>query len=204
MRRRLCLFLAVPLAVSACASRAFDQHVAAGRWTEAAATFSQDSTLHGNEHALYRAAVIHASPDLGAYQPRLARELLIRLLRQHPRSVYRESAVGFIALIDEVDRVRYEAIERQQHLEAARNRLEADIARIGAEIDSARARSEAQVEANSLLRVTVDRLQAILRNRENELAALRVELDRLKAIDLRGPADPANRTTARIDRSRGR
>jgi hypothetical protein len=196
MMRCLCLVLLVPLAAGGCANRAFDQHMAAGRGAEAATAFREDSSLHGNERRLFRAALVHAAPDRGAYEPQRARDLLVRLLDEHPHSVHRESAIGMIALIDEVGKVRSAGIAREQQREAERARLHADIVRLESELGSARSRLAAQDEDNFMLRGTVDRLQAILRDREAQLAVLRTELDRLKAIDLRSTSRPGPSTDA--------
>jgi hypothetical protein len=184
MRARTCLILAISLAATGCATRAFDRHYSAGRWDEAVATFSADSSLHSNDRSLYRAAVILASPDLGAYQPQRARELLVRLLDLHPHSVHREPAVRFIAMIDEMERVRYAAIQRQQRLEAERSRLEDELTRIRADVNIMQEQLRAQNERNADLRGAVDRMERMLRDREEQLTVLRTELDRLKAIDL--------------------
>lgn len=155
-------------------------------------TFSVDSSLHTNDHALYHAAVIYASPDLGAYQPDLARELFVRLLQRHPHSVHRAPAARFIALIDEVDRVRHAGIQRQQQLEVERRILEMDLAQVRDDLEAIQSRLLAQDEQNADLRQAVEQLTRTIRNREEQLAVLRTELDRLKAIDLKVPPGPGH------------
>jgi len=64
-------------------------------------------------------------------------------------------------------------------------RLEATIEALGAELEALRAARDSVGAQNDSLRVSASRLEADLRDREEQMRALRLELQRLKEIDLK-------------------
>lgn len=166
------------VSMSACASsRPFDRLLSERRWAEAAQLFAGDSTLVNDEQALYSAAVLFGSPSKTTYDPERARTLFRRLLSTFPASKYASDAEDRLALIDEVLRART-GTARVRELEARIAELTAQQVRLRAELDSAQAQSEA-------LRRSTARLEADVRDRDEQLRALRLELKQLKEIDLK-------------------
>jgi hypothetical protein len=161
----------------ACASRPFDQLLSEGRWSDAAKLFGRDSTLANDEDALYSAAVLFGSPARSTYDPERARTLFRRLLATFPNSTRVPDAVDRLALLDEVVRAR-NGVARGRELEARISELTAQQARLRAGLDSAQAQSDA-------FRRSAARLEADLRDRDEQLRALRLELKQLKEIDLK-------------------
>lgn len=178
------------IALAACASSPFDRHFEAGRWNDAARAFEADSSLHHRHDALYRAALVYGTPASDAYQPVRARQLLERVLALAPSRDRQEAALGMIRLLDEVERVRRSADQRDQHLRTERDALEREAARLRDRIVSLERRFNQQGEQNDRLRRLAARLAADLREREQRIDALGEELDRLKEIDLRPPPRP--------------
>jgi signal transduction histidine kinase len=185
--RRTATVLAVValLGTAGCASTSFDRHVAAGRWAEAAQAFDADSALHADPRAVYRAALIYGSPDLGTYRPDVARQLLERVLQLRPGARDREFALRFIALLDELERLRAESGAREQELRREIHRLNTEATEIRAELDELKARVAAKEEEGTAMRGLIGRLEMALRDRDQQLRTLREELELLKAIDLR-------------------
>jgi hypothetical protein len=177
--------------VAGCAhTGAFDRTLRAGRWQDAAAEFRSDSALQRNAVALRKAAHIHAMPDSVTWDPDRALELLVRARALAPRAPVPEADERLEAMLEFVVRER-----------AARGAemivLRDSVAGIGAEIDRLRAQLAAQRETNAaheseraVLNRMVAQLEADLRDRETQLAGLRNELDRLKAIDLARSSRP--------------
>jgi peptidoglycan hydrolase CwlO-like protein len=180
-------WIPVALLLGACSVSSFDRHLAAQRWSDAADAFDADSSLLSSDRALYRAALLHASPALPTWEPLRARELLAFLLTEHPGSMHRESALRLVELIDEMESRRMHAEARQQQLETQRARLQNEVADLRTQLNATERRMQATDEESALLRAAVERLQLIVRDREEQLRQLRQELDRLKAIDLRVP-----------------
>jgi FtsZ-binding cell division protein ZapB len=163
----------------ACASaRPFDRLLSEQRWADAAQLFASDSTLLNDEQALYSAAVLFGSPTRKAtYDPERARTLFQRLLSKFPNSKYSSDAQDRVALLDEVLRART-GITRVRELEARISELTAQQGRLRAELDSAQGQSDA-VKRNAA------KLEADVRDRDEQLRALRLELKQLKEIDLK-------------------
>ena len=165
------------LSMWACASRPFDRLLSEQRWADAAQLFAGDSTLANDEHALYSAGVLFGSPSRPTYDPERARILFRRLLTTFPASTYAPDAVDRVALLDEVLRAR-SGIARMRELEARIAELTAQQVRLRAGLDSAQAQSDAS-------RRSAARLEADVRDRDEQLRALRLELKQLKEIDLK-------------------
>ncbi len=188
------LSLSVPAVAAtavACATSRFDQHLEAHRWAQAAHAFEAEPDLQQRADALYRAALLYASPVRDTYRPSHARDLFSRLLQLSPDRTRQEAARGMIGLLDVVagDSVREESLRTEL------DSLRAESGRLQEENASLRTRSETQEELNKVLRSYTVRLEADLRDREQRLRALGDELDRLKQIDLEAPGRTNGSTT---------
>ncbi|MEO8337434.1 MAG: hypothetical protein ABI664_20825 [bacterium] len=162
----------------ACASsRPFDRLLSEHRWSDAAQLFARDSTLINDEEALFSAAMLFGSPSRTTYDPARARTLLQRLLTTFPDSKYVSDAEDRVALLDEALRARTGAVLARD-LEARIAELTAQQVRLRAALDSAQAQSDAS-------RRSTARLEADVRDRDEQLRALRLELRQLKEIDLK-------------------
>lgn len=183
MRRVLGLgFLA---ALSGCASAPFDRFVADGRWSDAARTFSADSALLNNEHALYTAGVFHGTPSRPTYDLERARLLFRRFLDRFPESKYREDVSDRLSMLDEVARMRDSSGVRVRAVETRMAELTVEVQRLRATIDSL-------ATVGDGLRRSTARLEGDLKDRDEQLRALRLELRQLKEIDLK-PRGPVRR-----------
>jgi len=185
LMRRLLLFGV--LFVAGCATSPFERHLAAGRWNDAAHAFRADSSLLDQPRALYRAALVFASPDRDTYDPAAARELFDRLITQHPRSQYADPAQHYTGLLDEIERVRNASLARQQQLERQVQQLQKQIVELQSDIASLEAKIATQSHDAELMTALVVRLEGSMRRCEEQLREARAELDNLKAIDLRNP-----------------
>ncbi len=170
---------------AACAPPAFERDLAARRWDDAARTFAADSSLLDNERALYDAGVLYGSPSRSTYDPERSRELLRRLLSRFPETRYRAAANDRLALIEAVLAVRDSAAARERALTARIADLTADVQRLHASLDSVSGQTDAS-------RRIAARLESDLRDRDDQLKALRLELQQLKEIDLK-PQRPVTR-----------
>jgi hypothetical protein len=169
----------------ACATTTqFDRYVEERRWADAARVFSADSSLLNNERALYAAGVLYGSPERPTYDPAIAGDLLRRLISRFPESKYRGDASSRLALLDQVISARRDSEKRQRELAAEIEALTADTRLLRARLDSVSMQSD-QIRRNST------RLEAELRDRDEQLRSLRRELQRLKEIDLK-PRPPAS------------
>lgn len=180
-----CLAVACTFASTACASTRFNQHFEAQRWSDAALEFSADSaTIRRDERSLFRAAQLFGSPGSSAFDPDRARALFEEFVQRYPGSDRVPSALSFIALLDETQRIRNEAILRERELRNQIRTLTHEIQRLEDRIGWFESRFVAQEEQNATLRRIADRLETNLRDRESQLRTLQEELDRLKDIDL--------------------
>jgi len=162
----------------ACAStRPFDRLLSEQRWTDAARLFATDSTLVNDEQTLYSAAVLFGSPSKPTYDPERARMLFRRLLTSFPASKYVPDAQDRVALLDEALRARA-GTARVRELEARIAELTAQQVRLRAGLDSAQTQTDAA-------RRSTARLEADVRERDEQLRTLRLELKQLKEIDLK-------------------
>jgi len=179
VRRRL-LGATAALLVAACMHPVtqFDRYIAAGQWVDAAREFSSDSLLQNNEEAIYQAAVLHSTPDRTTYDPARARNLFQTLLTKFPGTKHRDDAAARMMLLDDVLRSHRIAAEREKALEDRIAALTRETAMLRARIDSSAAQSDS-------LRATIGRLETSRKAGETELAALKLELQRLKEIDLK-------------------
>jgi hypothetical protein len=169
------------LLVAACVHRTpsqFDRYMASGQWVDAAREFSTDSLLQNDEEAIYQAAILHGTPDRPTYDPTRARGLFQGLLTKFPGSKHRDDAAARMMLLDDVLRTRRVAAARERELEDRIAALTRESATLRVRIDSSATQSDS-------LRGTIARLDALRKDRDTELAALRLELQRLKEIDLK-------------------
>ena len=130
-----------------------------------------------DDWAVLQAARLYSSPDRGAYDLGKARMLLQRLLARNPQSKYRDDARDRLALIEGVLHERDSVTAQRRALDDRIVQLMNDTRRLRASLDSTAAR-------NDTLQRNVSRIEADLRDREDQLRALRLELSRLKEIDL--------------------
>lgn len=156
----------------------FERYVADQNWIAAAREFAADSSLVGNERTLYQAGVVFGTPGLPTYQPVKSRELLNTLLARFPDSPHRWDATARLLLIDEVFRMERTATARERELEDRISTLTRETRELRARIDSATAQGDS-------LRVSISKLEADRREKEEQIKALRLELQRLKEIDLK-------------------
>jgi predicted RNase H-like nuclease (RuvC/YqgF family) len=153
------------------------------RWSDAARAFSADSSLLNDDRALYAAGVLYGSPERPTYDPAIASDVLRRLISRFPQSKYRNDAASRLSLLDQVINARRDAENRQRELAAEIESLTADTRLLRARLDSVSLQSD-QTRRNST------RLEAELRDRDEQLRTLRRELQRLKEIDLK-PRPPS-------------
>jgi len=188
--RRLRTMSAAVLAAAgvACAHPSqFERYIAGEQWSEAAREFDSDSSLLRNERSLYQAGLLYGTPGRATYNPERARGLLSTLLVRFPDTKYRSDAASRVALLDETLRAHRDA-------EAREHELSVRIARLELETRGLRARADSITAQGDSLRAVIGRLEAERHDREEQLRALRLELQQLKDIDLK----PRRRPTAPI------
>lgn len=168
-------------AVAGCATSVFDQHFEQGRYAAAAATFERDSTLHMDERPLFRAGLVHAFPSSAVFDPSLALEYFARLDALFPDNPYRLETQRLGALLEDRLRLQAELELHRSDLDDLRARIAA-LAERERRLERTREERDADVDR---LEAQAAQLESQLRQRSDELAALRQELERLKAIDLR-------------------
>jgi hypothetical protein len=177
------LLLAV---TTSCATSVFDKHFEQGQYEAAAAAFDQDSSLHRNERAVFRAALVRAFPASPAFDPALALAYFARLDALFPDNPHRIEARRIAALLEDRARIQSELEIHRSDLDELRSRITAFAER--------QRRMEQQGEERDAevarLETLAAQLESRLRQRSGELAALRQELERLKAIDLRSSRSP--------------
>jgi hypothetical protein len=187
MRRALLGIVTVLVAACVRPATQFDRYMAAGQWVDAAREFSNDSLLQNDEEAIYQAAVLHGTPDRPTYDPTRARGLFQGLLTKFPGTKHRDDAAARMMLLDDVLRTRRVAAARERELEDRIAALMRDAQTLRVRIDSSAAHSDS-------LRGAIARLETVRKDRETELAALRLELQKLKEIDLKPrPTRPPSR-----------
>jgi len=116
--------------------------------------------------------------DVVRYDPTRARGLFQGLLTKFPGTKHRDDAAARMMLLDDVLRTRRVAAARERDLEDRIAKLERETQTLRVRIDSSAAQSDS-------LRGVIARVETLRKDRETELAALRLELQRLKEIDLK-------------------
>jgi len=168
---------AVLATLAACARPVFQRYIDDERWTDARTEFESDSSLMNQDWALLEAATLYSSPNRGAYDPGRARILLQRLLARNPQSKYRAEAQGRLALVETM-------LRQRDSLTAERRAVDDRITTLTNETRRLRMSLDSVLTRNDSLQRSVTRLETDLRDREDQLRALRTELARLKQIDL--------------------
>lgn len=181
MKSRLVLIAGVSLLVGCTASR-FDRLFDAGAYPAALDAFAADSSLHDDEHALFRAAVARATPNQPAYDATEARRLLGQLLSRYPNSSYREQATALASSLLSADRLARDASRVEEQLATLRARIMSLEQRVAVQ----EALHDELTTGALAVRDTLERVQLQLRVREGQLRELQDELRALKQIDL-GP-----------------
>lgn len=165
---------------TACATTQFDRYLSKQQWTEAARVFSADSSLQNDEHALYEAGVLYGSPGRPTFDADRSRALLRRLISRFPQSKYLGDATDRLALLDEIARTKRESDGHQRELAL-------QIETLTNETRQLRARLDSLIGQTDLLRRSAAKTESELHDREEQIRALRNELQRLKDIDLKRP-----------------
>lgn len=177
---------ALILAACAHSPSPFQRRVETRQWTEAAETFSADSSLQRDEESLFLAVLLYGTPGTPVYDPSRATDVLERLLVLHPRSRHRPMVTHLLPMLQALDRAR-DTAHRLEELErelAERTREVADLRTVRDALLKHIANEEVAREG-SMRRLS--RLEADLQKRERELVRLRAALERMKTIDLRSP-----------------
>lgn len=165
-------------ATAACATTQMRHNLSDQDWTAEAREFDANPALMNDERALYRAGVLFGTPGRPTYDPAKARTLLLAFVERFPGSARRDDATERLALLDDIVRVRRDAATRQRELEARIDVVTAETRVLRAQLDSVSLQGEQ-------MRKTTVRLETDLREREEQVRALRIELQRLKEIDLK-------------------
>jgi hypothetical protein len=166
-------------AVAACAhATQFDRYYEQAQWSKAAKEFASDSSLHHNERELYRGVLLYSTPGRPTFSPDTARALLSTLLVRFPESPNRDDAVARLALLDQL-------VTSQRGAELRARDLEARIDALTRETRELRARADSSAAQSDSLRGAIRALEAERKEREEQLKALRLELQQLKEIDLK-------------------
>ena len=168
------------VATTACATTQFDRYLSKQQWADAARVFAADSSLQNDEHALYEAGVLYGSPGRPTFDAERSRVLLRRLISRFPQSKYLSDATDRLALLDEIARARRESDGHQRELTLQIETLTNETRLLHARLDSLTGQTDQ-------LRRSSARTEAELHDREEQLRALRNELQRLKDIDLKRP-----------------
>lgn len=96
--------LLAPL-LAGCATTAFQEHYEAGRYDEAVSAFRTDSSLHEDEEALYRLALMQATTDSPVRDLASARRTLERLVELHPDGARSRDARALLSLLGQIRRL---------------------------------------------------------------------------------------------------
>jgi hypothetical protein len=167
------LAAAVLLAGGCATTPEFHRHYEEGRFAEAVEAFRADTTLAGEERAIFRAGVARLLLARGREEERAAGELFRRLLERNPRTSYAPQARLFLRQIERREELRRELARARREAEVLRGRVEWMRGRL----TKARGREDS-------LSARLSDLTTRLRQQEEDCAQLREELERLKRIDL--------------------
>lgn len=181
------------LLLGGCATSSFDRHFEMARYDELGRIFEGDSTLHRDERSLFRAGLAYALPTSSIYHPDRAREIFELLLKEHPRSSYREQAEFMDTLLGEIQRLSATNAEQESRGTALRERTD----KAERQLEWLEALLEEERKETERYRELSRRQAAELETTRGRLKALEAELERLKEIDLkerrRSGKEPARR-----------
>jgi hypothetical protein len=166
------------LAVGCARVTQFDRYYANSQWADAAREFSSDSAASLNEHELYRAALVYGTPGRSTFNPVKGRQLLTLLLARFPETSHRDEAESRLMLLNDLQQTRDDGAKKEHELEGR-------IAELTRQTQELRARADSSVAQSDSLRLALNKLETERRDREEQLRALRVELQQLKEIDLK-------------------
>lgn len=184
IKRCLSISAILLFATTGCAANRFEKHIEAKRWSDAAEEFSRDSSLQHNERALFQAALLHAFPNRETYNPALARTLLERHVRLYPESPRHQRAMDHLSLLRETENNRRTTDRKVWESQVEVNKLIASTQQLFARIDSLNAILRVDSTRGDSLKTVIAQLEANLKERDDQLRALRAELAKLKEIDL--------------------
>ena len=171
------------LLATACASSRLDRMFAADQYLEITRTFEADSTLHGQERALYLAGIAYALPESPAYAPDRAMQLLDQLLSLYPEGRHAAHAGHLQQLHRELQ--RHEESHAAQEREVAVR--EASLAAMHEEVAALEDALAAETTRADGLQAEADRLSAEIARANTLVEAIQAELEALKGIDLNRP-----------------
>lgn len=163
---------------AACATTQARHNLSDQQWVAEARDFDAKPALMNDERALFRAGVLFGTPGRPTYDPAKARTLLSTFVERFPDSDRHDDAADRLALLDDIVHVRRDAATRQRELEARIDVATAETRVLREKLDSASQQGEQ-------MRRSTARLESDLRERDEQLRALRLELQRLKEIDLK-------------------
>lgn len=180
-------------AITGCAHSAFERQVRTGAAPDILLAFAADSGLQRDVQALRTVARLHLDPEGSAWDP----ERALQLLEQARGYDRRRTSTGDDLLLESLLRVHLEQLAtagtRERRLSDSVTQLVAEVRRAQELLTERTTDLSAQRDERDLLQRLVARLEADLRERESQLVILRLELDRLKAIDLL-PSRPSRPT----------
>jgi hypothetical protein len=156
----------------------FDRYYANSQWVEAAHEFSSDSATSLNDRELYRAALVYGTPGRPTFNALKGRQLLQLLLARFPETPHRDEAESRLMLLNDLLQTRDEAMRKEHELEGR-------IAELTRQTEELRTRADSSASQTDSLRGVLTKLETERREKEEQLRALRVELQQLKEIDLK-------------------
>lgn len=166
------------LVVGCARATQFDRYYANSQWADAAREFSSDSAASLNQQELYRAALVYGTPGRSTFNPVKGRQLLTLLLARFPETPHRDEAESRLMLLNDMLQTHEDAVKKQHELEGR-------IAELTRQTQELRARADSALSQSDSLRGVVAKLETERKDREEQLRALRLELQQLKEIDLK-------------------
>lgn len=175
---RVVAALAAVLVTACVKPTQFDRYMTSGSWIEADREYRSDPKLRQTERGAYEAGLLYGTPGIVTYDPARARTELTHFLALFPDSDRRTEVRTRLRLIEEV-------IRNQQAAAAREKDLDERITALSQETRMLRARIDSTTAANDSLRAAIKRLEDERKDRDEQIKALRLELQRLKEIDLK-------------------
>ncbi len=175
---------AMLLMAAGCATTQFERHLNDGDWAMAAEEFANDTSLLDSETALFRAAQLYSDPDKDTYNPALGKELYNKFVYRFPRSKNTEFAVAQRALLGEILQVQQDASKRIYAAENEARKVVISTQSLLLQIDSLTKITTTSQSKRDSLNNAIAKLEAELKDKDEQLRGLRAELAKLKQIDL--------------------